>query len=425
MAGIASLLHAAPNYVRLLRSQYWNKDVLEVYRLRRLDQTLRAAAEIAFYRERIGPMDGRAELQSIPTLKRSEIPLLNQSVRERFPRETRFFHDSSSGSTGMPVEFLFDAAYQNGRYSARIRYLRANGWNPARVNVWIVGLTSERDDSLDANISRTRRLLGVRFIPIFDPFERQVDALSALDPVFLYTFPSNLEGLLQVFEQKRTTLRSLRRIFTGSEVLEDSIRDRAKRVLGVDISDNYGSTEGFIAWQCRAGTYHVNAEHVLVEIVDERNQPVAEGQMGKVLLTTLENRLMPLVRYEIGDYAIASGGACGCGRTLPVMGKVIGRGINLFRLPGGRLVSPWPLVGPLKALPQVRQFQIEQETFEHCIVRYAAERALSAEAQEKIQTSFRKILKLSVSVSFEQVDHIPRTAGGKFMTLYSRLASMT
>ena len=167
-------------------------------------------------------------------------------------------------------------------------------------------------------------------------------------PEFLYTMPSNLDGLLRVFEQRAIRLDSLRCIFSGGEVLEDSIRERTRHLLGVEIRDNYGSTEGFIAWQCPAGSYHINAEHVTVEIVDESGIPVAPGQMGRILITTLENRLMPLIRYEIGDYAIASNDLCTCGRTLPVLGKVIGRGINLFRLPGGRLKSPWPLVGPIK-----------------------------------------------------------------------------
>jgi phenylacetate-CoA ligase len=260
------------------------------------------------------------------------------------------------------------------------------------------------------------------FLPIFRPFDEQVDRLLAAKPEFLYTMPSNLDGLLQVFERRAVRIGSLKRIFTGSEVLDDSLRERARRLLGVEIRDNYGSTEGFIAWQCPAASYHVNAEHMAVEIVDESNQPVAPGKMGRVLITTLENRLMPLIRYEIGDYAIPSSDLCSCGRTLPVMGKVIGRGINLFRMPGGRLISPWPLVGPLKSRPAIRQFQIVQETYRHYLVRYVSDRDLDLETQQEIQDSFGKILGIELSVSFERMGTIARTAGGKFMTALSLLS---
>jgi phenylacetate-CoA ligase len=420
MAKIGILLPVIPKYARLLRSQYASKAALEAESHRRIDKTLRAADEIGFYRERFGAAASSSQLRNYPILMRSDIPALNRSVRQRIGNAAEVFHENSSGSTGMPVEFLFDAAHQSGRYAARIRYLRANGWSPLRRNVWIVAYTSRADDSPDSQLAHSRLRLRSTFPRmIFRPFEEQADALLAAKPEFLYTMPSNLDGLLQVFERRAIRLDSLRCIFTGGEALEDSLRDRARHLLGVEIRDNYGSTEGFIAWQCPAASYHINAEHVAVEIVDERGQGVTPGQMGRILITTLENRLMPLIRYEIGDYAIASNDACSCGRTLPVMGRVIGRGINLFRLPGGRLVSPWPLVGPLKARPEMRQFQIVQETHHHYLVRYVSDRELDRDAQQEIQAGFGRILEIDATVSFARMDAIARTAGGKFMTARS------
>ena len=63
---------------------------------------------------------------------------------------------------------------------------------------------------------------------IFRPFEEQVDALLAAKPEFLYTMPSNLDGLLQVFERRAVRVAELKRIFTGGEVLDDSIRERTR-----------------------------------------------------------------------------------------------------------------------------------------------------------------------------------------------------
>ncbi len=424
MAKVGVLLSIAPRYTRLLRSQYAGRTVREGETRNRLDETLRAAALIPFYRERLGAAASSPDLSRYPILMRSDIPALNRSVRERIGNGVAFFHDNSSGSTGMPVEFLFDAAHQSGRFAARIRYLRASGWSPLRRDAWIVAFTSRPDDSADSQLVHSRLRLRSTFLKlIFRPFEEQVDALLALNPATLYTMPSNLDGLLQAFERRAIRLGSLRCIFTGGEVLEDSIRERARRLLGVEIRDNYGSTEGFIAWQCPAGSYHINAEHVAVEIVDGNGISVAPGEMGKVLITTLENRLMPLIRYEIGDYAIASNAACRCGRTLPLMGKVIGRGINLFRLPGDRLVSPWPLVGPIKARPEIRQFQIVQETHHQYRVRYVSDRELDLSAQQQLRTAFGEILGIEAIVIFESTDAIARTAGGKFMTALSLVSA--
>jgi phenylacetate-coenzyme A ligase PaaK-like adenylate-forming protein len=394
---------------------------MEAHLRSRLKQTIAAGSATPFYRERLGDVNPLDNWTDLPVLKRSEVPSLNQSVRGAQNGAARFFSDKSSGSTGMPVEFLFDANHQIGRYAARIRYLRANHWSPWRRNVWIVAMTSADDGGIDSRLQRSPLRMRSHFLPVFDPFERQVELLMETRPEFLYTMPSNLEGLLRVFETVKTRPRDLKRIFTGAEVLEDSLRERVWRELGVAISDNFGSTEGFISWQCPSGSYHVNAEHMLVEIVDQRNQPVAPGQMGKVLITTLENQLMPLIRYEIGDYAMASNDVCSCGRTLPVMGKVVGRGINLFRLSGDRQVSPWPLVGPLKDRPQFLQFQIIQKNFDQYLIRYVADEEVSRDAQDEIRAAFSTILGLEVALSFERIDSIPRTAGGKFMTALSML----
>jgi len=418
-----TMVRAANAYARLARSQFWGSDTLHAQANANLVETLRAGATIPFYRERLGAGANPVELGSYPVLKRSDISALNRSVRERIAVGAKFFHENSSGSTGMPVEFLFDAQHQSGRYGARVRYLRANGWSPLKRNVWIVAFTSSPDDSADSMLLHSRMRLRSTFLKlIFRPFEEQADALVAAKPEFLYTMPSNLDGLLQVFERRAIRIGSLKCIFTGGEVLEDSIRERTRRVLGVEIRDNYGSTEGFISWQCPAGSYHINAEHLAVEIVDEKGAAVAPGQIGKILITTLENRLMPLIRYEIGDYAVASNDICRCGRTLPVMGKVIGRGINLFRMPDGRLKSPWPLVGPIKARAEIRQFQIVQEAHDHFEIRYVSDRDLDPAAQQELRITFSRLLGIDLNVSFARMDTIERTAGAKFMTMLSRVS---
>jgi len=422
MAIARTLLPIVPKYLRMRRSQYANIATIEAEARRRLEETLRAAAKIPFYRERFGAAANAMELCECPILKRTDIPALNHSVRGRIGAGGVFFHENSSGSTGMPVEFLFGNDHQSGRYAARIRYLRASGWSPLRRNAWIVASTSRLDESPDARLVFSRLRMRSTFLRvIFRPFDVQADALIATRPEFFYTIPSNLDGLLEAFERRAVRLPSLRLIFTGGEVLDDSIRERARRILGVEIRDNYGSTEAFIAWQCPAARYHINAEHVAVEIVDDNDRAVAPGAMGRVLITTLENRVMPLIRYEIGDYALASDEQCPCGRTLPTIGKVVGRGINLFRMPEGPRVSPWPLIGPLRAREEIRQFQIVQEAHRRYRVRYVSDIELDVAARHDIHARFAAILGLELEVAFERTASIERTAGGKFMTALSNI----
>jgi len=415
---------ALPRYFRLLRSQYWDRERLNRCVNFNLLETLQVAAKIPFY---VASYRGVAPLEDftrLPILKRRDIPDLNRAVRDCLKPGTRFSTDWSSGSTGLPAEFLFDVAHQVGRFAARARFLRENGWTPRRRTAWVFRFNFAADDSDDVRLARARLFAANNFFPRPEQYHDLYNWLRAIDPTFLYIFPSYLEEVLPDFENG-PPLRNLRVIFTGAEVLDDSLRRRAEKVFGTKLLDIYGATEAFVAWQCSNENYHINAEHVLVEIVDTEGRSVAPGEMGRVLVTTLENRVMPLVRYEIGDYAIAGGDVCGCGRTLPLLGKIIGRGLSLFTLRDGRLTSPWTLVEPVKVQRQINQFQIVQKTTELFVIRYLAEFVLSDEVKARVSSAFCRILGYAVSVEFQKVSTIPRTATGKYMVALSEIGGMS
>ena len=418
MSTMSNLFGALPRLGQLMSSQYWNRKRLDDYRSTQLERTLQAAASIPFYRTHFGGTPRPAEFKSLPILRRGDLAELNRSVRALHSPGKKFLCAKSSGSTGQSVEILFDARHQRGRFAARARYLFANGWR-IRRSAWLIGI---RPGSPDGSLVHSRFVPGAKFLSHLAEFETQVAWLRNINPRYLYAMPSSLEALLAVFENHDQRMPSLRRVFTGGEVLEDSIRDRTRRTFGVEISDNYGSTEAFLAWQCPRGSYHVNSEHVLVELVDESGRAVPPGGIGRVLVTTLENHLMPLIRYDLGDYTVAVEERCPCGRTLPLIGKILGRGINLFRLPGGRLLSPWRVVESLKELPDVKQVQVHQQAIDRYVVRFVAESSLEPGIERSIRKGFLEIVGDDASVTFERVADIPRSAGGKFMAALSTLA---
>ena len=82
---------------------------------------------------------------------------------------------------------------------------------------------------------------------------------------------------------------------------------------------------GYLALQCPDYPhFHVQSENVLLEVVDDVGQPCGPGEVGRVLITSLNNFATPLIRYELGDYAEV-GAPCPCGRGLPVLKRIMGR----------------------------------------------------------------------------------------------------
>ena len=428
MSALTRLIEAAPRYAALLKAQYWRPEKLESYRARQLEKTFRAATKIPFYAERFGAATRAGNLQGLPVLKRSEVEPLSLSVRSLYPRGTHFVSERSSGTSGVAVELLFDSSHQAGRNAARIRYLRMNGWSPLRPSVWFVGasLLTERNpdyQGIGELIRWFSSSLGVKFLSTDMPFREQVDTLAKLRPVSLYAFPSGIDGILSVLEETGRSLPSLRLVMCGGEAVDDSLRERVRRLLGLDLRDNYGSTEAFLAFQCPEGSYHINAEHVLLEIVDEAGRAVAASEMGRVLVTTLENYLMPLVRYEIGDYAVAAESGCSCGRTLPLLGRALGRQVNLFRKPDGSLMSGWRAVGTLRKFPDLKTFQVVQKSILQFCVRYVADRPLSPEGETAVRSKLCDDLGEAAEVAFEQVTEIQRAPSGKFMVTVCQVPS--
>ncbi len=111
---------------------------------------------------------------------------------------------------------------------------------------------------------------------------------------------------------------------------------------------------------------------------DETGRHVAPGEMGRVLITTLENYLMPLVRYDLSDYAIASDGTCRCGRTLPLLGRIVGRKRVLFRTADGRVYFPYVLTDTLRLTPGIKQYQLVQRSAQAFRVAYVSDAALDS-----------------------------------------------
>ena len=167
-----------------------------------------------------------------------------------------------------------------------------------------------------------------------NPLERIADWIEQYQPDYILTDTSLWEHLSLVF-QRRSPLTCIQRISAISEPLTAGRRARVENMFGAPMRLTYGLNEfGNVATTCpETGNYHVHDEYCLVEIVDADDRPVRPGEYGRILVTTLVNFAMPLIRYDTGDIAQALDGPCPCGRTLPTFGHVLGRQSRLDPIP--------------------------------------------------------------------------------------------
>jgi phenylacetate-CoA ligase len=255
-----------------------------------------------------------------------------------------------------------------------------------------------------------------QLIPITADIARIADWLGEFAPDVLVIYPNVVGALIAHLRKSGRTLPSVKLIRSISETLSDARRAEAAAFFGARVVDNYSSQEaGVIAVQCPdAGGYHIMGESLIVEVIGDGGEPCAEGQTGRVVLTDLHNFATPLVRYDIGDYA-EMGGACSCGRGLPVLRRILGRERNLILMPDGS--RHWPLVGfaRFRDVAPVVQYQLVQTGREAIEVRLVVEKPLSASQQGDLENVIREALGFPFALDFVYFDgSIPPGPRGKF-----------
>jgi phenylacetate-CoA ligase len=223
-------------------------------------------------------------------------------------------------------------------------------------------------------MSHDRRMLrdlvkGEKCIPSLDS-QKEIDSairhVVERQPTLVTGPPSTLFEFARLLRERGITepLTPFARV--GGQQLFDFQRKEIQSVLSQRAIDSYGSTEtGALAGECPAGSLHVYADHVHLEIFDgDRSLPA--GEFGDVVVSALRNVAMPLIRYRVGDRARLSPKPCRCGLPHPVLTDLQARAGDEFLDPKGRTHHSSELLGKLGSFfadplaAQVRQVQFHQ-----------------------------------------------------------------
>ena len=245
----------------------------------------------------------------------------------------------SSGTTGKPT-FV---AYTHGdleRWSGLCaRFLVAGGLRPDHlVHVAFGYGLFTGGFGLHQGIER----VGAGIVPVAGGnTPRQVMLLRDLRPDVLVCTPSYALHIAEVARQDGGDPRALGLSFGhfGGEPWTEEMRVEIERELGIRAFNNYGLSEVIgpgVSGECAARTgMHVAEDHFLVECVDPWTlEPVADGEVGELVFTSLTKEAMPILRYRTRDLAALDRSPCPCGRTGARMSRVVGRSDDMFIVRG-------------------------------------------------------------------------------------------
>ena len=360
----------------LADSQWLDPDEMAEYQLGHLKTLVAfAAGNVPFWRSRIAPdiIDNATTLSEalsrLPILSRDQAHDESEALRtKRLPLgEVPAGTAATSGSTGMTVKIAttkLDIRWQ------KILSLRWYLWAGLDFRQSVAAIhrlpRGEADYPGGHKHSRWAPKSEIPFptgpafqLNIHASLEQHWEWIQRLRPAYLAATPALVRSYAKIVSDNADLF--LKRVMTTGEVVDASLRALVAKRLGATIHDKYATQEaGCMAIQCPDTlAYHVQSEAVIVEVVDDNGKPCRPGEIGRVLVTPFFNLAMPLIRYEVGDFAEV-GAACTCGRSLPTLSRIMGRRRNILFGEDGR--HYWPTLDSFdfSKVAQSREHQFRQ-----------------------------------------------------------------
>lgn len=324
-----------------------SREALEKLQLERLQKTVRHCMNAEFYREKFAELGITPDdIQSLDDMRR--LPFTTkEDLRDHYPfglscvpmRECTRLH-SSSGTTGNPTVVLHTQKDLDEWANAVARCL------------WMVG--SRPDDVFQNSAGYGMFTAGLGFqygaervgmltVPAAaGNTTRQIKFIKDFGTTVLHAIPSYASRIYEVMKEEGVDPRrdtKLRVLCIGAEPHSEEQRRRIEQDLGVKAYNSYGISEMMgpgVAFECEEQNgLHIWEDYFIVEIIDPVTlEPVAEGEIGELVITTINREAMPLLRYRTRDLTRLLPGTCPCGRSHRRLARLQGRSDDMIILKG-------------------------------------------------------------------------------------------
>jgi len=404
-----------------------------------------ATARIPYYRA-LGLAGDCARLEDFPVLTKAKVrenflELMTPELRAQYQSRRRpaaygWTEVRTGGSTGQPTTVIHDARLRDCGRAARAFSQELCGFPFGTPYFKLWGSLQDIMQAGDSYVGRLTRLLaGERQLNAFRMDEQRMqeylDFMGRDKARHMMAYADCAEALARFAKRCGLKVKPLESVMCCAGTLTPAARKLIGEVFQARVHNKYGSREcAEMACECSEGGMHIYAPFVHLEVVDERGKPAQPGQLGRILVTLLENYSFPMIRYEIGDLGALAAGRCSCGCSFPLLERVEGRTVEALRTRAGDYVSPLyviHLLGVVRNPGYVKRFQLEQRQVNQFRLKLETEPGAPSEAATALGSALGSDLGAVIGepcqVEVELTERIPESPSGKFLPVISRVNS--
>lgn len=409
----------------------WDGNTWQEWTSRRLEGLLdTAATKVPYYRDYWRRHGGRRRdwirLENWPITPKADVRADPKKFVSLARSPGRLIRTTTSGTTGTPVAVV--ASRQTIVEHYALVEARLNRWNGVSTrDRWailggqvVAAVNRGKPPYWVRNFALNQLYLSSHHISpsTAGDFSR---ILMSFQPSFMVVYPSSATFLAREFLFQELDAPKLKVVITNAESISRESRETLSSVFSCPVRETYGQVEMVaMASECHRGSLHLWPESGLVEVFqDEKDVPVKDGTVGRIVATGLLNDAMILVRYEVGDRGSLAPGSrsCACGRGLPVLEQVIGRLTDFVVTADGRRVF-W--LNPVFYGLPVKEAQIIQESEDSLLVLVVVAPGFGSNTRTMIVERLQGRVG-GMHIGIEQVDRIPRGPNGKFRAVVSKI----
>jgi phenylacetate-CoA ligase len=421
----------------MAETQWYSAREIEEFQDEKLRRMVRHAYKtVPYYRnafndQKLIPDDIKTseDLCKLPVLTRDDIKKNFRNLISTDFSSKKLKYGHTSGTTGSPLEIVYDSTVVYATYAALDRQyqwagcrLEKDGDRIAvlRGNV-IVPLVQKKPPFWRYNRVHNQLLLS-SFHLSPENLGAYLEEVEKYQPIVFDGYPSTLYVFAK-FLKNTGRKYAAKAVISSSETLYDFQRNVIEESFQCRVFDYYALAERTVfATECdRHEGRHLCMEYGISEILDDKDESLPEGKTGKLVGTSLHNFGMPLIRYVTNDMTALRDNACSCGRGLELMDNVTTKAEDTLTLKDGRLISPSVLTHPFKPLNSIEESQIIQKELDFIEIRIVPKTGFSEQEANSLITAMTERLGSDIRIELKIVDKIERTAQGKLRWVISEV----